>query len=61
MADAPYLIALNLTERCNLACDHCYLDAKVLKEGATNELNTADLKRVLGEIAEVGPDRKSVV
>ena len=32
-AQAPYLIALNLTERCNLSCKHCYLDAKVLKEG----------------------------
>lgn len=61
MADAPYLIALNLTERCNLACDHCYLDAKVLKEGATDELNTADVKRVLGEIAEVGPEAMVVL
>jgi uncharacterized radical SAM superfamily Fe-S cluster-containing enzyme len=23
----PYLIALNLTKRCNLRCSHCYLDA----------------------------------
>ena len=23
----PYLVALNLTKRCNLKCDHCYLDA----------------------------------
>jgi radical SAM protein with 4Fe4S-binding SPASM domain len=61
MADAPYLIALNLTERCNLACDHCYLDAKVLKEGAVDELETANLKRVLGEIAEVGPDAMVVL
>ena len=22
----PYLVALNLTKRCNLKCDHCYLD-----------------------------------
>lgn len=61
MADAPYLIALNLTERCNLACEHCYLDAKVLKEGAVDELRTDDLKRVLGEIAEVGPEAMVVL
>ena len=61
MADAPYLIALNLTERCNLACDHCYLDAKVLKEGAVDELGTEELKRVLGEIAEVGPEAMVVL
>lgn len=61
MADAPYLIALNLTERCNLACDHCYLDAKVLAEGAVDELETQDIKRVLGEIAEVGPEAMVVL
>ncbi len=61
MADAPYLIALNLTERCNLACAHCYLDAKVLKEGAVDELGTDELKRVLSEIAEVGPEAMVVL
>lgn len=61
MADAPYLVALNLTERCNLACAHCYLDAKVLKEGAVDELGTADVKRVLGEIADVGPEAMVVL
>ncbi len=61
MADAPYLIALNLTERCNLACEHCYLDAKVLKEGAVDELGTEELKRVLGEIAQVGPEAMVVL
>ena len=61
MADAPYLVALNLTERCNLACEHCYLDAKVLKEGAVDELKTEELKRVLGEIAQVGPEAMVVL
>lgn len=55
-AQAPYLIALNLTERCNLACDHCYLDARVMKEGATDELDTDELKQVLDSIAQVGPE-----
>ncbi len=60
-ADAPYLVALNLTERCNLACDHCYLDARHLKEGGQDELSTADLRRVLSEIAEVGPEAMVVL
>ena len=60
-ADAPYLVALNLTERCNLACAHCYLDARHLKEGGSDELSTADIKRVLGEIAEVGPEAMVVL
>lgn len=60
-AQAPYLIALNLTERCNLACEHCYLDAKVLKEGSTDELDTDELKKVLGEIAAVGPEAMVVL
>lgn len=55
-ADPPFLIALNLTQRCNLSCDHCYLDAKILKEGATDELSTAEIKAVLGDIAVLSPD-----
>lgn len=61
MADAPYLVALNLTERCNLACAHCYLDARHLKDGGHDELSTADIKRVLGEIACVGPEAMVVL
>lgn len=61
MADAPYLVALNLTERCNLACAHCYLDAKVMKEGATDELGTKDVKRVLSQIAEVSAETMVVL
>ncbi len=60
-AQAPYLIALNLTERCNLSCDHCYLDAKVLKEGSGDELNTRELKTLLDQIAEVGPEAMVVL
>jgi radical SAM protein with 4Fe4S-binding SPASM domain len=60
-AEAPFLIALNLTQRCNLACEHCYLDAKVLKEGATDELGTEELKRVLSDIASTGPEAMVVL
>lgn len=58
---APYLVALNLTERCNLGCAHCYLDAKVMKEGATDELTTGEIKVVLDGIAEVGPEAMVVL
>jgi MoaA/NifB/PqqE/SkfB family radical SAM enzyme len=55
-ADPPFLIALNLTQRCNLACDHCYLDAKILKEGSTDELDTGEIKSVLSDIAALSPE-----
>ena len=60
-AQPPYLIALNLTERCNLSCEHCYLDAKVLKQGARDELSTVELKKLLNEIAETGPEAMVVL
>ncbi len=60
-AQAPYLIALNLTERCNLSCEHCYLDAKVLKEGSCDELNTSELKKLLEQIAKTGPEAMVVL
>ncbi len=53
---APYLIALNLTKRCNLACDHCYLDAKILKKGSTDELTTAEVKAVIDDIAALSSE-----
>ena len=31
----PYLVALNLTKRCNLKCDHCYLDATTKAGGGS--------------------------
>ncbi len=60
-APAPYLVALNLTARCNLACEHCYLDAKVMREGAADELSTSELKKTLDQIAEIGPEAMVVL
>ncbi len=54
--DAPFLVALNLTKRCNLSCAHCYLDAEILKNGSTDELSTNELKRTIDDIAAVGPE-----
>ena len=47
-----FLLAINLTNRCNLACDHCYMDAKTLKYGGENELTTAEVRGLLDQIAD---------
>jgi len=46
-----YLIAINLTRRCNLRCAHCYLDAATLENGSDAELNSKEVCRLLDEIA----------
>jgi len=45
------LIAINLTQRCNLACEHCYLDAGTLKDGTEGELTTSEVCKLLDDIA----------
>ncbi len=54
--EAPFLVALNLTKRCNLACAHCYLDAATLKHGTSNELSTSEVKAVLDDIASLSDE-----
>ena len=49
----PYLIALNLTKRCNLRCGHCYLDATTRASGATDELTTPEVFTLLDQMAVV--------
>ncbi|HET8580318.1 MAG TPA: heme biosynthesis protein, partial [Nitrospiraceae bacterium] len=38
----PFLVALNLTKRCNLKCAHCYLDATTKAGGGSDELTTGE-------------------
>jgi radical SAM protein with 4Fe4S-binding SPASM domain len=47
-----FLIAINLTHRCNLACAHCYMDAQTRLVGGSGELTTAEVKGLLDQIAE---------
>lgn len=58
----PYVVSWNLTYRCNLACEHCYLDA-----GSTplvdsesfadrSELGTEDCFKVIDELAAFAPE-----
>ncbi|MFQ5776566.1 MAG: radical SAM protein [Terriglobia bacterium] len=46
----PYVISWNLTQRCNLRCQHCYIDASTAMPG---ELSTGEALRIVGEIARV--------
>ena len=48
------LLAVNLTRRCNLACAHCYLDAKTLRAGDADELGTAEVQALLDDVATLG-------
>jgi len=49
-----YLIALNLTRRCNLRCAHCYLDADTLRHGGGDELGTAEVTALLDQVVAGG-------
>jgi radical SAM protein with 4Fe4S-binding SPASM domain len=46
-----YIIAINLTRRCNLACAHCYMDAETREGGGDGELSSAEVKDLLDQIA----------
>ena len=58
----PYVISWNLTYRCNLACEHCYLDAGGTPLVATDnfadrrELGTEDCFKIIEEIAALAPE-----
>lgn len=51
----PYLVAVNLTRRCNLACAHCYMDAEQRSRPSPGELSDADLLALFGEIGSRAP------
>jgi radical SAM protein with 4Fe4S-binding SPASM domain len=50
-AEDLFLLAINLTKRCNLACAHCYMDAETMQHGGENELATEEVRGLLDEIA----------
>ena len=58
----PYVISWNLTYRCNLACEHCYLDAGPRPQVGTenfadrSELGTEECFRVIDDIATFAPE-----
>ena len=58
----PYVVSWNLTYRCNLACEHCYLDAGGTPLVGTDnfsdrsELNTEECFKVIDSIAAFAPE-----
>ncbi|HEY8469019.1 MAG TPA: radical SAM protein [Longimicrobiales bacterium] len=50
----PHVVAWNLTQRCNLACAHCYISAGSW-HSTHAELPTATCRRIIDEILEVNP------
>jgi radical SAM protein with 4Fe4S-binding SPASM domain len=58
----PYVVSWNLTYRCNLACEHCYLDAGGTPLVGTenfadrSELGTDECFGVIDEIAAFAPE-----
>ena len=59
--DELYLLAINVTKRCNLACAHCYLDADTLKNGQADELSVAEVNALLDEVASRGKNTMVVL
>ncbi|MDH3254123.1 MAG: radical SAM protein [Acidobacteriota bacterium] len=67
----PYVVSWNLTYRCNLACEHCYLDAggkpsglPVVTDSAfsdRSELDTEGCFRVVDEIASLAPEALTIL
>lgn len=56
-----FLLAINLTRRCNLNCSHCYLDAETLQHGGEGELSTDEVKQLLDEVATRSTDTMVVL
>ena len=50
-AEDLFLLAINLTKRCNLACAHCYMDAETMQHGGENELTAEEVCGLLDDIA----------
>lgn len=59
--EAPFLVAFNLTRRCNLKCAHCYLDAGTLNKGDPDELATAEVCTLLDDIAALSEETMVVL
>ena len=63
----PYVVSWNLTYRCNLACEHCYLDAggaaKVTTENFADrsELSTGECFAVADQIATFAPEALTIL
>ena len=59
--EAPFLVALNLTRRCNLSCAHCYLDAGIRHDEEAGELTTLEVLALIDQIAELSEETMIVL
>ncbi len=52
-----HVISWNLTQRCNLKCEHCYIEGGPLqKKVVAGEMSTEECLRVIDELVEVNPN-----
>jgi radical SAM protein with 4Fe4S-binding SPASM domain len=54
VAAVPHVVAWNLTKRCNLACDHCYIAAGPWQP-TDGELTLPEIQRITDEILDINP------
>lgn len=65
--ERPYVVSWNLTYRCNLACEHCYLDAggrpQVQDEAFSDrsELTTEQCYKVVDDIVDFAPEALTIL
>jgi radical SAM protein with 4Fe4S-binding SPASM domain len=65
--ERPYVVSWNLTYRCNLACEHCYLDAGFRPAVASeafadrSELDTEQCKRVVDQLVDFAPEALTIL
>ena len=59
--EAPFLVALNLTRRCNLRCAHCYLDAGTRRDGGADEMTTDEVSALIDRIARLSDETMVVL
>ena len=50
----PHVVAWNLTKRCNLACDHCYIAAGPWHP-TDDDLRLEEIQRITDEILDINP------
>ncbi len=55
MAFETYVISWNVTKRCSLRCEHCYLDASYLTGDKTDEFSLEECNKLIDQMAEINP------
>ena len=52
-----HVVSWNLTKKCNLRCEHCYIEAGVIeRDEALDELSTEECFDVIDQLAVVNPE-----